>query len=289
MDFLTTLYSNDNFGIILFITISILVLAFLIILFFGKKDQKERELAETKALEMNSEVGQKAFQDDEKEVELEVPVPKVSEPVPNFTTSNKILNENLTNENREELEKTPVLEEQKIEPIIPNSSIEGPNIESPRLDFDFDALAASISKELENIGVAVEEPPKDEPIQKEYNEPVIPPISAQKMAEIERYERPVELKEERPKVPPKTQFSSVFVTKKKDNTPVVVELEPVKPLESSISSITKETPKMELPKTIDLPKLNNDSKPELNNHANIVFPSLENDIPAYHKDNENRM
>ena len=45
MDFLTNLYSNDNFGIILFIVISILVLAFLIVLFFGKKDQKERKLA----------------------------------------------------------------------------------------------------------------------------------------------------------------------------------------------------------------------------------------------------
>ncbi len=42
MEFLNRLYSNEYFGIGLFIVISVLALLFLIILFFGKKDEKKR-------------------------------------------------------------------------------------------------------------------------------------------------------------------------------------------------------------------------------------------------------
>ncbi len=50
MEFLYKLYSNNYFGIGLFIVITVLAFAFLIILFFGKKDEKER-MAEKKELE----------------------------------------------------------------------------------------------------------------------------------------------------------------------------------------------------------------------------------------------
>ena len=43
MDFLESLYSIENFGIYLFVIIGILVILFLIVLFFGKKDQKKRK------------------------------------------------------------------------------------------------------------------------------------------------------------------------------------------------------------------------------------------------------
>ena len=42
MDFLYKLYSYNYFGIGLFIVITILAFAFLVILFFGKKDEKTR-------------------------------------------------------------------------------------------------------------------------------------------------------------------------------------------------------------------------------------------------------
>ena len=42
MEFLYRLYSNDYFGIGLFIVITILAFSFLVILFFGKKDEKAR-------------------------------------------------------------------------------------------------------------------------------------------------------------------------------------------------------------------------------------------------------
>ena len=43
MEFLYKLYSNDFFGIGLFIVITILAFSFLVILFFGKKDQKTKK------------------------------------------------------------------------------------------------------------------------------------------------------------------------------------------------------------------------------------------------------
>ncbi len=43
MEFLYKLYSNNYFGIGLFIVITVLTFSFLVVLFFGKKDQKERE------------------------------------------------------------------------------------------------------------------------------------------------------------------------------------------------------------------------------------------------------
>ncbi len=43
MEFLYRLYSNNYFGIGLFIVITILAFSFLVILFFGKKDEKARE------------------------------------------------------------------------------------------------------------------------------------------------------------------------------------------------------------------------------------------------------
>ncbi len=43
MEFLYKLYSNDYFGIGLFIVITILAFSFLVILFFGKKDEKARK------------------------------------------------------------------------------------------------------------------------------------------------------------------------------------------------------------------------------------------------------
>ena len=43
MDFLESLYEIENFGIYLFVIIGILVVLFLVVLFFGKKDKKMRK------------------------------------------------------------------------------------------------------------------------------------------------------------------------------------------------------------------------------------------------------
>ena len=50
-EFLNNLYSYEYFGFYLIVSIIVLVLLFIIILFFGKKDQKVREIEATKKLQ----------------------------------------------------------------------------------------------------------------------------------------------------------------------------------------------------------------------------------------------
>ena len=49
-EILNKLYGYEYFGIYLIVSIVVLVLLFIFILFFGKKDQKEREIEATKKL-----------------------------------------------------------------------------------------------------------------------------------------------------------------------------------------------------------------------------------------------
>lgn len=307
MDFLTKLYSNDNFGIILFTSISILVLAFLIILFFGKKDQKERKLAETKILNNNENNQTKeikkeevAFQDQEPKVDLEIPQPEsiMEVPMPPIPEVPNVVETSNT---------IPPIFEAKEETATDEVPM------PPKTDFDFDALAASISKELESIGVStdesdfetapivepviqeekVEEPtinqgPRLEPIIEP--EPVLNPVIFEAPAEVEPITEikvedipPVQKIEENKPISTKAPFSSVFVNKKSEE-PKIEEQNFVEPVE-----VTPTKPTIELPKTIDLPKLNTSSESKDENIPKMNFGSLENDIPSYPKNEENRM
>jgi len=51
MELLDKIYGYEHFGIILFAVIAVLIVLFLIVLFFGKKDEKKRELERTQQLE----------------------------------------------------------------------------------------------------------------------------------------------------------------------------------------------------------------------------------------------
>ena len=75
-EFLNKLYSYEYFGVYLIIAIIVLVILFFVILFMGKKDQKEREISATKKLQqINNE---NAFKEDSTigtvEVTPDVPV-----------------------------------------------------------------------------------------------------------------------------------------------------------------------------------------------------------------------
>lgn len=270
MDFLTGLYSNPNFGIILFTSISILVLAFLIILFFGKKDKTEAKQKET--IENNNNANsQIAFQGVENISSVEVPT-------------------NLT-------DAVPRPMEMPINPVEPetldnniNSSIEESNIPvPPKTDFDFDALAASISKELESIGINSAD--TYEPRANEYEEEQVENIQTpQEDIRIEdpapsvnlyeaprpeeprvemNYEKEPELETEtKNTIPNVAQFSSVFVSNSEEEK------------ENIIPEPVPVNPTMEMPKPIDLPKLNSDvaPKPEpiiLENVSDNFFPGIE--------------
>ncbi len=91
-EFLEKLYNYEYFGIYLMISIAVLVLLFIIVLFFGKKDKKVREIEATKKLQLE-QANTDAFkvEDNQNNVEvsttLETPVPTENvEPQPSEVT-----------------------------------------------------------------------------------------------------------------------------------------------------------------------------------------------------------
>lgn len=68
-EFLNTIYSYEYFGFYLIMAIIVLVILFLVILFFGKKDQKNREIEATKKLE---QINTDAFKEEPIEEKLEI-------------------------------------------------------------------------------------------------------------------------------------------------------------------------------------------------------------------------
>lgn len=71
-EFLNTIYSYEYFGFYLIMAIIVLVILFLVILFFGKKDQKNREIEATKKLE---QINTDAFKKEPIEEKLEINEP----------------------------------------------------------------------------------------------------------------------------------------------------------------------------------------------------------------------
>lgn len=86
MEFLYKLYDMEYFGIGLFIVIAILIFLFLIILFFGKKDEKNRKLEETKKLELEATNGFK----EEKEKQEDLSIPVIEQPVIQDSVVNEV-------------------------------------------------------------------------------------------------------------------------------------------------------------------------------------------------------
>lgn len=68
-EILNKLYSYEYFGIYLMISILVLVVLFIVILFFGKKDQKTREIEATKKLQ---QIDSEAFKEESLENKVEV-------------------------------------------------------------------------------------------------------------------------------------------------------------------------------------------------------------------------
>ncbi|HIR75178.1 TPA: hypothetical protein IAB95_06760 [Candidatus Ventrenecus avicola] len=264
MDFLESLYEIENFGIYLFVVIGILVVLFLIVLFFGKRDQKMRqklEEQEESTMPKNETTEEYAFEPEQESTELNVPAPQVAEsnsspeipekqeesvvedsPMPTseiHPTSNVVLNSDLFSE---------------ATPIQPEET-------SATKEFDFDALAEAISKELESIDNTDKKPEpekeepsieKEAPINEEKNFQVFEPIRVEKKEEPKKVEE--EKKEEaRPRPVMPTVFSSVYVNREKE--------EPKK--EETVSeSVKPAKPTIDLPKIADLPKRAEEPKKE---------------------------
>ncbi len=255
-DFLEKLYSIENFGIYLFVVIGILIVLFLIILFFGKKDAKKRKELEKEKKDTVKEESTPLFQEAGEQVKVEAPVvtPPAVEEDP-LSTVNQVLNENN------------FVETQVTNEVLNENLTVEPEIPKEEKEFDFDALAAAISKELESIEkteevnpIKEEKPvlPKEEeaplryqvfePVQEKNSENhVAIPETSQTVVKEENVE-PVKPKPVMPKV-----FSSVYVNRDLEEPKVT---EGVKVSEPEV--VTPVAPKIELPKIMDLPKKNDD-------------------------------
>lgn len=212
-EFLESLYEIENFGIYLFVVIGVLVVLFLLVLFFGKKSADER-LEEFEEKE-NDNVN--AFKTIENEVALDTP--KVSkteneEIKPSFNNEEDIVSEN----------DTPINEEQEEHEETINNQVENK-------EFDFEALANEISKELESIDNDKKVVNEVKPVIEEHDE----------LINVFKDSNQEPKKEESKSVPRPTVFSSVYVNRNNDNNI------------SNNTTLKKEEDRV-LPTGLDLPK-----------------------------------
>lgn len=188
-EFLESLYEIENFGIYLFVVIGVLVVLFLLVLFFGKKSADER-LEEFEEKE-NDNVN--AFKTIENEVALDTP--KVSK------TENEEIKPSINNEEDIVSENdTPINEEHEEHEETINNQVENK-------EFDFEALANEISKELESIDNDKKVVNEVKPVIEEHDE----------LINVLKESNQEPKKEESKSVPRPTVFSSVYVNRNDSN------------------------------------------------------------------------
>ena len=221
-DFIYGLYQNDNFTLILVIALVILIIAFVVVYFFGKKDQKLEETKRLQKIELD------AFKKEEEiPVKMEVAEEIKEEPKEVVPEVNNDVNvtefiPDVKEEVKEDIE-LPALEENKVEskPLFKDVEEERNPISINELP---DVKTFSIEDEnLENDLNSLES------IKNEFDSINIP-----------------EVKEEKPIFKPSPQiFSSVFVDKNEEN--MVSNNESV-----HVTEIPKEEPKKESSKLFSI-------------------------------------
>ena len=282
MEFLYRLYSNNYFGIGLFIVITILAFAFLIILFFGKKDEKERK-------------------EKKKSIEKDSMLSKQNANAQNIKTVEKLETEDVVS--KEDIEEPTKIEESfnfTEEEIISPLEEKSENEKEEDLDLDFtinlsdtleddDLFKENEKEEIftnfeEENGFDIEEK-KEVPLRAfsydlESNENL-------REVEKEEEDRVVEeIQNKKTLMPP--VFSSVYKNKEREeektanmnlNTEESVDdLENIlpkkevriEPIIEEVKPITPKKPEFNLPKRADLPKLNKETENK-NNDSIIKF------------------
>lgn len=232
-DFIYGLYQNDNFTLILVIALVVLIIAFVVVYFFGKKDQKLEETKRLQKIELD------AFKQEEnvpEKVEVKEELKKEDE-------EKETINEdvNVTEfipDVKEEIEEEvniPLKKEEEVKPLFKDHEEEEKPISINELSSDLE------DEKLENDLSSLES------IKNEFNSINIPEVK-------EEMEKPV--------FKPSPQiFSSVFVDKKEENIVSNNEEEHVteikkeqKPMDAKLFSIIDD----EDEEDIELPSLKNE-------------------------------
>ena len=232
-DFIYGLYQNDNFTLILVIALVVLIIAFVVVYFFGKKDQKLEETKRLQKIELD------AFKQEEKVPEKV----EVKEELKKEDEEKETINEdvNVTEfipDVKEEIEEEvniPLKKEEEVKPLFKDHEEEEKPISINELSSDLE------DEKLENDLSSLES------IKKEFNSINIPEVK-------EEMEKPV--------FKPSPQiFSSVFVDKKEENIVSNNEEEHVteikkeqKPMDAKLFSIIDD----EDEEDIELPSLKNE-------------------------------
>ena len=232
-DFIYGLYQNDNFTLILVIALVVLIIAFVVVYFFGKKDQKLEETKRLQKIELD------AFKQEEKVPEkVEVKEELKKEDEVKETINEDVNVTEFIPDVKEEIEEEvniPLKKEEEVKPLFKDHEEEEKPISINELSSDLE------DEKLENDLSSLES------IKNEFNSINIPEVK-------EEIEKPV--------FKPSPQiFSSVFVDKKEENIVSNNEEEHVteikkeqKPMDAKLFSIIDE----EDEEDIELPSLKNE-------------------------------
>lgn len=232
-DFIYGLYQNDNFTLILVIALVVLIIAFVVVYFFGKKDQKLEETKRLQKIELD------AFKQEEnvpEKVEVKEELKKEDEVKENIDEDVNVTE--FIPDVKEEIEEEvniSLKKEENVRPLFKDHEEEEKPISINELSSDFE------DEKLENDLSSLES------IKNEFNSINIPEVK-------EEMEKPV--------FKPSPQiFSSVFVDKKEENIISNNEEEHVteikkeqKPMDAKLFSIIDD----EDEEDIELPSLKNE-------------------------------
>lgn len=232
-DFIYGLYQNDNFTLILVIALVVLIIAFVVVYFFGKKDQKLEETKRLQKIELD------AFKQEEKVPEkVEVKEELKKEDEVKETINEDVNVTEFIPDVKEEIEEEvniPLKKEEEVKPLFKDHEEEEKPISINELSSDLE------DEKLENDLSSLES------IKNEFNSINIPEVK-------EEMEKPV--------FKPSPQiFSSVFVDKKEENIISNNEEEHVteikkeqKPIDAKLFSIIDDEDEDD----IELPSLKNE-------------------------------
>lgn len=296
MDFIYELYQNDNFVLYLTIALVILIILFVLVLIFGKRDQKLEETRKLQKIDVDAFKEQKPTE----EVKVEIPAPDVkaeeppkmeetkeeqpaiSEEIPKAksifddTQVLPIASSKESEEPKEEIEVTtfePTLVKEEPEPEIPQKAeIKTPS--KPLIDIDEENKPINI-KELDEIkfdDISLENDLNElENIKKQFDSIKLPKVDKNDSEKSEKKEEKVEKKSEDRKgynsyKPGPQVFSSVFVNKEAPKEETDTLETPIKKAEEkpkvNLFSIADEEDEevIELPTLKSAAKKNNENK-----------------------------
>ncbi len=252
-EFLNTIYSYEYFGFYLIMAIIVLVILFLVILFFGKKDQKNREIEATKKLE---QLNTNAFKEEPIEEKLEI-----NEPNKETNLEDTIVVPNMENmptlnyvEENEEIPE-PVLP--TMENIVEEKVEEKTDIYEPILDkIEEKPLALDSTNTFTNEFISQVEESNDIVKEDASEEIKVPEFNLENI--MKDIEDTKEVKIEEKPINNEPIFSSVYVPEKEETEPIKEEI----PVEKAMEDLEFELPSLKKEET------------EENNREEIEVPIL---------------